>query len=102
MALEGRGFRGKLAEVQCGARIGVSFGLTGSLIFECCGASGFAAQRGARAAKDPVAVGLNKSSSADDRDADPRAYDFRGGIAERNALRTKSRSTPDQLLVACA
>ncbi|WP_131869910.1 MULTISPECIES: hypothetical protein [unclassified Bradyrhizobium] len=45
VALEGRGFGGRLAEVECGARIGVSFGLTGSLIFECCGASRFAVQQ---------------------------------------------------------
>lgn len=32
-------------------------------------------------------------ASADDRDADPRTYDFRDGTAERNAPRTKSRST---------
>ncbi|ULK97073.1 hypothetical protein [Bradyrhizobium sp. I71] len=99
MALEGRGFRGKLAEVECGARIGVSFGLTGSLIFECCGASRFAVQQGL-ALQEILPQPTRTIASADDRDADPRTYDFRDGTAERNAPRTKSRSTPDQPPVA--
>ncbi|MGX1170622.1 hypothetical protein AB7M16_006888 [Bradyrhizobium sp. USDA 372] len=55
VALQARGFGGKLTEVGCAARIAASFGLTGSLIFECCGASDFAVQQGARAAKMPQA-----------------------------------------------
>ncbi|WP_448032987.1 hypothetical protein [Bradyrhizobium liaoningense] len=93
MALEGLGFRGKLAEVECGARIDASFGLTGSLIFECCGAGGFRGAAGARAAKTPAAVSLNKSSSADDRDADPRTYDLQR--RNRQAQRVANQDSID-------
>jgi hypothetical protein len=82
VALEGRSFGGKLAEVECGARIGVSFGLTGSLIFECCGASRFAVQQ-ALAPQKILPQPTCTIASADDRDANPRTYDFRDGTAER-------------------
>ncbi|WP_440639215.1 hypothetical protein ACSHT2_33200 [Bradyrhizobium sp. PUT101] len=62
----------------------------------------FAVQQALVPQKDPVAVGLNKSSSADDRDADPRTDDCRGGIAKRNASRTRTRSTLTKPLVAGA
>ncbi|UPJ66913.1 hypothetical protein [Bradyrhizobium sp. 191] len=81
VALEGRGFRGKLAEVECGARIGVSFGLTGSLIFECCGASRFAVQQ---------AIAPQKSCRSRPEQSHPPmiVMQIRDGTAERNASRT--------------